>query len=171
MPSHKDQYLINPYGLLFEEVTASNLLKVDFDGNVLSGDHAYNDAGHYIHTAVFKVRADINVLWHSHSRAGTAVSCMQVGLLPLSQQAGEIHDLVCYNHYGIASKDYPQYCQNLGEDLADKWLMVMHNHGLLAAGRTVGEAFYYLYMLEILVKYRLMSCHRQWITFYLRHHL
>ena len=148
VPGQKDQYLINPYGLLFEEITASNLLKVDFDGNVISGDYPYNDAGHYIHTAVFKARPDINVLVHSHTRAGIAVSCMKMGLLPLSQQAGEIQDLICYNHYGVASKDHPEYCQKLGQDMADKWLMIMHNHGLLAAGRSVGEAFYFLYMLE-----------------------
>lgn len=148
VPGHENQYLINPYGLLFEEITASNLLKVDFDGKVISGDYPYNDAGHYIHTAVFKARSDINVLLHSHTRAGIAVSCMKMGLLPLSQQAGEIQDLVCYNHYGVASKDHPEHCHQLGQDMADKWLMIMHNHGLLAAGRTVGEAFYFLYMLE-----------------------
>ena len=73
---------------------------------------------------------------------------MKMGLLTLSQQAGDIRDLVCYHHYGIASENHPEYCQKLGEDMADKWLMIMHNHGLLAAGRTVGEAFYFLYTLE-----------------------
>lgn len=147
VPGHSDQYLINPYGLLFPEITASNLLKVDFDGNVIAGDYPFNEAGHAIHVAALKARPDINCALHSHTRAGMAVSCMQEGLLPLSQQAGEVRDLVCYHAYGIADND-PQECEKLGRDLSDKWLMIMHNHGLLSVGRTVGEAFYYLYSLE-----------------------
>ena len=69
VPGEPEQYLINPYGLLFEEITASSLLKVDFDGNVISGDHPYNDAGHAIHTAVLKARPEINAVFHSHTRA------------------------------------------------------------------------------------------------------
>ena len=148
VPGEIDQYLINPYGLLFHEITASNLIKVDFNGNVLSGDFPYNDAGHAIHTAVLKARSDVNVVLHSHTRAGMAVSCMQEGLLPLTQQAGEIAHLVCYHKYGLADENNPEECRRLGEDIADKWLMVMHNHGLLAAGRSVAEAFYLLYTLE-----------------------
>ena len=148
VPGQDDQYLINPYGLLFHEITASSLIKVDFDGNVISGDYPYNDAGHAIHSAVLKARPDINVALHSHTRAGMAVSCMEEGLLPLSQQAGEVIELVCYHEYGVADENNPQECQKLGEDMADKWLMIMHNHGLLSVGRTVAEAFYYLYVLE-----------------------
>ena len=77
-------YLINPYGLLFDEITASSLIKVDFDGNVVAGDYPYNDAGHAIHTAVLKSRPDINVVMHSHTRAGMAVSTMKCGLLPIT---------------------------------------------------------------------------------------
>ena len=148
VPGHDNQYLINPYGLLFHEISASSLIKVDFDGNVISGDYPYNNAGHAIHSAVLKARPDINVALHSHTRAGMAVSCMDVGLLPLSQQAGEVIDLVCYHEYGVADENNPHECQKLGEDMADKWLMIMHNHGLLSVGRTVAEAFYYLYVLE-----------------------
>ncbi|MEM7207781.1 MAG: class II aldolase/adducin family protein [Pseudomonadota bacterium] len=152
VPGYDDQYLVNPYGLLFNEITASNLIKVDFDGNVIAGDYPYNDAGHAIHTAVLKARPDINVALHSHTRAGAAVSCMKEGLLPLSQHAGEMRDLVSYHEYGIAREDNPEECESLGRDLADKWLMVMYNHGLLSVGRSVGEAFYLLYMLEIACK-------------------
>lgn len=148
VPGHPGQYLINPYGLLFPEICASNLIKVDFDGNVIAGDYPYNDAGHAIHSAVLKARPEVNAVLHSHTRAGIAVSCMQEGLLPLSQQAGEIRDLVAYHEYGIADVDNPGECERLGKDMADKWLMIMHNHGLLSAGRSVAEAFYYLYMLE-----------------------
>ena len=147
VPGHDDQYLINPYGLLFHEITASSLIKVDFDGNVIDGDYPYNDAGHSIHTAVLKARPDVNALLHSHTRAGMAVSCMKCGLLPLTQQANEVRDLVCYHPYGYAT-DNEQECRALGEDMGNKWLMVMQNHGLLGAGRSVAEAFYYLYTLE-----------------------
>jgi ribulose-5-phosphate 4-epimerase/fuculose-1-phosphate aldolase len=151
VPGHPDQYLINPYGLLFHEITASNLIKVDFLGNVITGDYPFNDAGHAIHSAVLKVRSDINVVLHSHTRAGMAVSCMKEGFLPLTQHAGEVRDLICYHKYGVAD-DNPEECEKLGKDLADKWLMIMHNHGLLSTGRTVAEAFYFLYVLEIACK-------------------
>ncbi len=148
VPGHPEQYLINPYGLLFHEITASNLIKVDFDGKVIAGDYPFNDAGHAIHSAVLRARPDINVALHSHTRAGMAVSCMECGLLPLTQQANEIGGLVCYHDYGVPTNNAEE-CESLGRDLVgDKWLMIMRNHGLLALGRSVGEAFYHLYTLE-----------------------
>ena len=147
VPRHAEQYLINPYGMLFEEVTASNLLKVDFDGNVIAGDYPYNAAGHAIHTAVLKARPDVNAVLHSHTRAGMAVSGMQCGLLPLTQQANEVRELVCYHEYAVAT-DNEDECRRIGHDLGHQWLMIMHNHGLLSAGRSIAEAFYFLYTLE-----------------------
>ncbi len=146
-PDDPRHYLINPYGLLFHEICASNLIKVDFDGNVVAGDYPYNEAGHAIHTAVLQARPDINVALHSHTRAGMAVSCMPCGLLPLTQQANEIRDLLCYHEYGIA-RSHGEECALIGRDLGDKSIMIMHNHGLLTAGRSVAEAFYYLYTVE-----------------------
>ena len=148
VPGSADQYLINPYGLLFDEITASNLIKVDFDGAVLAGDYPFNPAGHAIHTAILRARPDVNVVLHSHTRAGIAVSCMRCGLLPLSQQANEVHALVGYHDYDVATADNPAECERLGRDMADQWLMIMHNHGLLTVGRSVAEAFYFLYTLE-----------------------
>ena len=147
VPGQPQQYLINPYGLLFDEVCASNLIKVDFDGNVIDGGYPYNEAGHAIHTAMLKARPDVNVVLHSHTRAGMAVSCMSCGLLPLTQQANEVRDLLCYHDYGIA-RIGSQECERLGEDLGERSIMIMKNHGLLAVGRSVAEAFYYLYTLE-----------------------
>jgi len=147
VPGHPQQYLINPYGLLFHEICASNLIKVDFDGNVIDGDYPYNAAGHAIHTAMLKARPDINVALHSHTRAGMAVSCMKCGLLPLTQQANEIRNLLCYHPYGIARVGSEE-CERLGADIADRWIMIMQNHGLLTVGRNVAEAFYYLYTVE-----------------------
>lgn len=148
VPGYPDQYLINPYGLLFPEICASNLIKVDLNGNVLDGDYPYNDAGHAIHSAMLKARPDVNAVLHSHTRAGIAVSCMEEGLLPLSQQSGEILNLVAYHDYGYASSDNTAVCQRLGHDLDNKWLMIMHNHGLLSVGRSIPEALYFLYTLE-----------------------
>ena len=159
VPGEKERYLINPYGLLFHEITASNLIKVDFDGHVVAGDYPYNEAGHAIHTAILKARPDVNVVLHSHTRAGMAVSCMREGLLPLTQQANEINGFVCYHKYDLATNNEEE-CRLLGESMADNWLMIMHNHGLLSAGRTVGEAFYFLYQLENACKVQVdvMAC-------------
>jgi ribulose-5-phosphate 4-epimerase/fuculose-1-phosphate aldolase len=147
VPGFSDQYLINPYGLLFDEINASSLLKVDFQGNVMSGDHPYNDAGHAIHSAVLMARPDIEVVLHSHTRAGMAVSCMQCGLLPLSQQANEVMENICYHDYDIAVGAEDE-CERLGRDIADKHAMIMHNHGLLTCASSVSEAFYLMYTLE-----------------------
>ena len=147
VPGEDNHYLINPYGLLFNEITASSLLKVDFDGNVISGDYPYNDAGHAIHTAVLRSRPDVNVALHSHTRAGMAVSIMQCGLLPITQQANEIMANVAYHAYDVAV-DANEECERIGADLSDKHCLIMHNHGLLTCGRNVAEAFYLMYMLE-----------------------
>lgn len=154
VPGQPDQYLMNPYGLLFTEITASNLIKVDFEGNVIAGDYPYNNAGHEIHTAVLKARPDVHVALHSHTRAGAAVSAMGEGVLPLSQHAMEVMDKICYHPYTYAP-DSNLECERLAADIGDKWLMVMHNHGLLGCGRTVPEAFYLLYMLEMACKIQL----------------
>lgn len=164
VPGHPDHYLMNPYGLLFHEITPHNLIKVDFEGNVVAGDFPYNQAGHEIHTAILKARPDVQVALHSHTRAGAAVSAMGEGVLPLSQHAMEISDMICYHGYTYAP-DSNLECEQLAEDMADKWLMVMHNHGLLAAGRTVAEAFYYLYLLEASCKIQLdvMGATGNWV--------
>ena len=147
VPGQTNQYLINPYGLLFHEICASNLIKVDFDGNVVAGDYPYNEAGHAIHSAMLRARPDVNVALHSHTRAGMAVSCMDCGLLPLTQQSNEIRDLLCYHDYGIARTDSGE-CERLGADMVDKWIMIMRNHGLLTVGPTIGDAFLLMYALE-----------------------
>jgi ribulose-5-phosphate 4-epimerase/fuculose-1-phosphate aldolase len=147
VPGTTDQYLINPYGLLFHEITASNLIKVDFDGNVVAGDYPFNNAGHAIHSSILRARPDVNVALHSHTRAGIAVSCMKHGLLPLSQHANEILGMVCYHDYDRVT-DNEAECEQLAQDIGSSWLMIMRNHGLLSVGRTVSEAFYFLYVLE-----------------------
>ncbi len=151
VPGEPQQYLIKRDGLLFHEVTASNLLRVDFDGNVMSGDEPYNQAGHLIHTAILKARPDVNVAAHTHSRAGAAVSAMKCGVLPLSQHANILLPTIAYHEYQDVTNEAGE-CEALARDMADKFIMVMHNHGLLACGRTTAEAFYYLYFVEMACK-------------------
>ena len=165
VPAEADRYLINPYGLLFHEICASNLIKVDFAGNVVTGDYPFNEAGHAIHTAILKARPDVNVALHSHTRAGMAVSCMDCGLLPLTQQANEIQDLLCYHDYGIASIGSDE-CDRLGADIADNSIMIMRNHGLLTVGSSVAEAFYFMYTVENACKVQVdvLSCRSGYVT-------
>ena len=151
VPDQPDAYLINHYGLMFEEITASNLLKVGLDGQGLDPGAEINPAGHLIHSAVLKARPDIAFTLHSHTRAGMAVSAMSCGVLPLSQHAGEVLGTVAYHDYQPVTMAADE-CAALARDLGSKYLMVMHNHGLLACGRTAAEAFLYLYGLEMACK-------------------
>ncbi len=149
VPGTADQYLINPYGLLFDEITASSLLKVDFAGNVVAGDHPVNEAGHLIHTAILAARPDIQVVLHSHTRAGMAVAAMDCGLLPLTQQACQVTGLLTYHDYQMAYARPELECELLGRDLpAPAMVMIMRNHGLLACGRNAAEAFHLHMLLE-----------------------
>ncbi len=151
VPGEAGCYLINPYGLMFDEVTASSLLKVDYEGRVLSGAESYNEAGHLIHTAVLKARPEIDFVLHSHTRAGIAVSAMAGGLRPLSQHAMGVLGQVAYHPYQDVTSAADE-CAKLAQDLGDKPLMILHNHGLLACGRTAAEAFCYHYDLEMACK-------------------
>ena len=149
VPGTDDQYVINPYGLLFDEITASSLVKADFAGKVIEGDHPLNEAGHLIHTAVLRARPDIRFSLHSHTRAGTAVSAMACGLLPLCQQASEVMGLLAYHDYQMAYARPELECELLARDMPKPALvMIMRNHGLLACGRTAAEAFHLHMLLE-----------------------
>ncbi|MEM8647266.1 MAG: class II aldolase/adducin family protein [Pseudomonadota bacterium] len=150
-PDNPDHYLIKPDHLLMEEVCASNLIKVDMDGNLVAGDSPPNQAGHLIHTAVLNARPEINFAAHTHSRAGAAVSCMKCGLLPLSQHANMILPAVALHEYQDVTNAEDE-CAAIARDLGDKFALIMNNHGLLACGRTIAECFYYLYYLEMACK-------------------
>ncbi len=150
-PTEADQYLINPYGLLFDEITASNLIVVDFDGNVVRGDHPVNEAGHPIHSGVLKARPDVNWVLHTHTRAGMAVSCMKCGLLPLTQQAMLLKGYVGYHAWDLQSAEGE--CERLAADLGPRNIaMILQNHGLLTCGPTLAAAFTALYTLETACK-------------------
>lgn len=148
IPGPEERFLINPFGLLFNEVTAGNLVEVTMAGDVVSPPGALiNPAGFLIHSAVHAARPDVLCVMHTHTAAGVAVSAQEEGLLPISQQAMLFTGRLAYHDYeGVALLDGER--ARLQADLGDKRAMILRNHGLLTAGRTVGEAFYTMLMLH-----------------------
>jgi ribulose-5-phosphate 4-epimerase/fuculose-1-phosphate aldolase len=148
VPGPEHHFLINPYGVLFESVTASNLIKVDLDGNkLIDTPYPFNPAGYTIHSAVHEVREDAHCVMHLHTRAGVAVSAQKDGLLPISQQASIALGSICYHDYeGIALN--PEEKVRLQQDLGDKMAMILRNHGTLVAAPAIADAWLYMYNLE-----------------------
>lgn len=148
LPGKPDRFLINPYGMMFEEITASSLLAVDFDGKILSDSPwPMNDAGFVIHSAILQARPDVNCVLHTHTTNGVAVSCLKDGLLPISQFALFYYGRIAYHDYEGVACDLDER-QRLAADLGDKPAMILRNHGLLTAGRSIGEAFVTMDQLE-----------------------
>ncbi len=141
-------FLLNPFGLMFDEITASSLMRLDLDGNLVEPcDFAINPAGLNIHAGLLGARPDVNSVMHLHTRDGVAVSALEDGLLPLSQNALMIYHDVAYHEFeGVATAEDER--ARLAADLGDKNLMILRNHGTLAAGRSIAAAFARLYMLE-----------------------
>jgi ribulose-5-phosphate 4-epimerase/fuculose-1-phosphate aldolase len=151
LPGPEHHILINAYGMLYEEITASSLIKVDLEGNVIARpegiDYSVNAAGYVIHSAVHVARPDVACVIHTHTRAGIAVSALAEGLLPLSQTAMRFHGYLAYH-------DYEGPAFNRGErdrlvaDLGARNAMILRNHGLLACGASIAQAFNVIYWLE-----------------------
>ncbi len=143
LPGREHHFLINPYGHLFSEVCASNLVKIDVDGNVLD-DSPYEviQAGFVIHSAVHMSRGDAVCVIHTHTMAGMAVSAQKQGLLPLNQKSMQFHNRVAYHDYEGISTDTDER-ERLVRDLGNHHSMILRNHGLLTAGRTIAEAFHH----------------------------
>lgn len=142
-------FLINPFGLRFSEVTASNLVSVDLNGAIVRDDYGagINQAGFTIHSAVHAARPDVACVIHTHTVAGVAVASLEDGLLPLNQWSAQFYNRVAYHDYEGIALDLDER-QRLVADLGDKRVMVLRNHGLLTCGRSVGEAFSLMYNLE-----------------------
>lgn len=148
VPGHEDQFLINPYGLLFEEITASDLVKIDTQGRKIDhSPHEVNVAAFVIHAALHKARTDAACVLHTHSDASLAVSGQQDGLLPLSQFAMRFYRRQSFHDYEGVAIDLGEQ-ERLVRDLGDNKVMLMRNHGILTTGRTPGEAFMLLYYFE-----------------------
>lgn len=148
VPGPEHHFLINPYGVLFESVTASSLIKVDLQGNkIIDTPYPFNPAGYTIHSAVHEVREDAGCVMHLHTRSGVAVSAQKNGLLPISQQASVALGSLAYHDYeGIALN--PDEKQRLQQDLGDKVAMILRNHGTLVAASTIADAWLLMYILE-----------------------
>jgi len=148
VPGPEKHFLINPFGMLFDEITASSLVKIDLDANVvLDTGFPINAAGFTIHSAVHAARADAHCVLHLHTLDGTAVSTMEGGLLPLNQTALLVRDDVAYHDYEGVAVDLDER-DRIVADLSDKHCMLLRNHGTLTVGETVGEAFTRMYYLE-----------------------
>jgi ribulose-5-phosphate 4-epimerase/fuculose-1-phosphate aldolase len=143
-----DHFLLNPFGMLFDEITASSLIKLDKDGNLLGeSDYPSNPAGFVIHGAIHMSSPDLNWVIHTHSRFGTAVATQRQGLLPVSQKALTLMGWIAYHDFEGPATDIGERPRIAG-DLGDKRILILRNHGLMTVGRTVGEAFVWMYRIE-----------------------
>jgi ribulose-5-phosphate 4-epimerase/fuculose-1-phosphate aldolase len=150
VPGKPQEFLINPYGMHYEEITASCLYKIDINGDVvLKPDTDYDvlRAGFIIHSAIHAARPDIDCIIHTHSRAGAAVSCMEGGLQPFSQTALLFDNNLSYHDFEGAAGPEDERAR-LAQDLGKNFNMILRNHGLIAAGRSIAEAFVNIYELE-----------------------
>ncbi len=147
-PGPEHHFLINPYGMMFDEITASSLVKVDQECNkLLASPFPVNPAGFVIHSCIHEAREDAGCVLHTHSRAGVAVSAQKCGLLPISQQSTFVLASLGYHDYeGVALRDEER--PRLKRDLGDKSYLMLRNHGLLVVGKTVPEAFLHMYTFE-----------------------
>lgn len=149
VPSAPDEFLINPYGLMFDEITASSLIKVDHCGNILHDPTGIgcNPAGFVIHSCIHQARNELNCVLHTHTSAGIGVSAQHRGLLMISQHAMRFHGSLSYHDYEGVAHDADEQ-PRLVRDLGPNKVMILRNHGLLTAGETVREAFDLIYYLE-----------------------
>ena len=157
VPGADDEFLINPYGFLFDEITASNLVKVNLKGRILSDTNNFiNPAGFTIHSAIHESREDAHCIVHLHSNDGVAVASLKDGLLPLSQTGMLVRSQIAYHDYeGVAL--FEEEKERLVKDLGEARLMILRNHGTLALGKNVAEAFTNIYFLEKACSYQVRA--------------
>ena len=157
VPGPKPAYLLNPYGMLFHQITASSLVKVDFEGKIAGPtEWPVNRAGVAIHGAILAARPDVNCVFHTHTPYTTAVSALECGLLPMSQAALRFQGQTAYHDYGRAAAD-PAECARLARDMGDKSVMILRNHGGITTGKTVCEAFIASYYLEKACQFQILA--------------
>ena len=148
LPEEKDVFLINPFGLSYDEVTASNLIKIDLQGRILSDtSHRINPAGFIIHSAIHQARPDARCVLHTHSRSGVAVSCLKEGLMPMTQGGMQFFNRVAYHDYE-GFNVYAEEKQRLVNDLGKNNVLILRNHGPLTVGETIHKAWQRMYFLE-----------------------
>ena len=148
VPGTENNFLINPYGLFFDEITASSLIKVDIDGNIQQETpFKINPAGYTIHSAIHAARHDLHCVLHTHTTAGMAVAAQKHGLLPISQHSMMFYGRLAYHGYEGIALDLDER-ERLVRDMGDNIAMILRNHGLLTVGTTVPEAFRRIFYLE-----------------------
>ena len=157
VPNTENEFLINPYGFLFDEITASSLVRIDLEGNkLLDSPHSINPAGFTIHGAIHEARHDVGCVLHIHSLHGVAVSTQADGLLPISQQSIlPLSNLSYHGYEGIALNEAEK--PRLVDDLGTNNFLILRNHGLLTCGRTVAEAFLFMYILESACRIQILA--------------
>jgi ribulose-5-phosphate 4-epimerase/fuculose-1-phosphate aldolase len=143
----EEAFLINPLGYRYDEICASNLVKVDLEGRVLDGGGETNLTGFVIHSAIHRRRPDVECVMHTHTPGGLAVSALAEGLVPMVQDSFLFHDRVRYHAYEGLSTDLDER-ERLAESLGEGSALILRNHGLLTVGRTIGEAFVTMHYLE-----------------------
>ena len=157
MPGPKPTYLLNPHGMLFSQITASSLVKLDFEGKLVGPtEWPVNRAGVAIHGAILAARPDVNCVFHTHMPYTTAVSALECGLLPMSQAALRFQGQTAYHDYGRAAAD-PVECARLAKDMGDKSVMILRNHGGITTGKTVCEAFIASFYLEKACQFQILA--------------
>lgn len=158
VPDEDGAFLINAYGMMYEEITASSLIKIDHDGNILSKpdfgelDYGVNVAGYVIHSAVHEARPEVACVIHTHSWASMAVSALECGLLPITQTGMRFLKIGYHDYQGVVL-DLTEKA-SLVQDLGAGEALILRNHGALTVGRTIGEAFNWMHRIEL-------SCHAQ----------
>jgi ribulose-5-phosphate 4-epimerase/fuculose-1-phosphate aldolase len=164
VPDEDGAFLINAYGMMYEEITASSLIKIDHHGKILAqpdfGDLNYgiNKAGYVIHSAVHEARPEVACVIHTHSWASMSVSSLECGLLPITQTAMRFLKINYHDYYGVVLNLDEQ--ESLVRDLGDGEALILRNHGALTVGRTIGEAFNWMHRLELACRSQLaaMAC-------------
>jgi ribulose-5-phosphate 4-epimerase/fuculose-1-phosphate aldolase len=148
VPGTEDQFLINPFGFLYEQITASSLVKIDTEGNILDeSPFPVNKPGFVIHSAIHMARPDLHAIIHTHTVAGQAVSALKCGILPLNQSAMRYHNNTGYHDFEGVADDLDERAR-IVRDLGEHKCLVLRHHGLLTAGVNIGEAFNLMYYLE-----------------------
>ena len=164
IPGTHEEILLNPFGMLYEEITASSLIKINLAGEILDNPHSnysINLAGYIIHGAIHEARPEVGCVVHTHSVAGVALSCLKCGILPISQSSMRFAKYAYHDYEGVAFE--PGEKSRLVTDLGDCDVMVLRNHGLLACGSDIAQAFNAIFRLEKICKIQLaaMACNTE----------
>jgi ribulose-5-phosphate 4-epimerase/fuculose-1-phosphate aldolase len=161
VPGEDNAFLINAYGMLYEEITASSLIKIDVDGNILARpdfgdlDYGINKAGYVIHGAIHRARHDVECVIHTHTWAGMAVASLDCGLLPMTQTAMRFLRIGYHDYQGVVLDSAEE--ESLLADLGEGEALILRNHGLLTVGKTIAEAFNWMHRLELACRTQLAA--------------